>query len=60
MEERIESKVQSSALSHSSAVEKALKERYDRPDGLDKSVEDALADRYVPVDSRDNTVLRGV
>jgi altered-inheritance-of-mitochondria protein 5 len=58
--DEIESKVQPSSLSHSSAVEKTLKERYEKPNGLNKSVEDALAERYEPIDTRDNTVLRGV
>jgi len=59
-EERLESKLQSSTLSHSSAVEKALHERYERPDSLNKTVEEALEERYKPLDARDNSVLRGV
>ncbi|KAF4628079.1 hypothetical protein G7Y89_g10066 [Cudoniella acicularis] len=59
-EERIESKSQASALSHSSAVEKALHERYENPDSLNKSVEETLEERYKPIDARDNTSLRGV
>jgi len=58
--DKMESKGQSSALSHSSAVEKALHERYEKPNGLDKSPEEVLAERYKSIDSRDNTVLRGV
>lgn len=58
--EKMESKAQSSALSHSSAVEKALHERYQKPDALDQKVEEALKERYKPIDKRDNTVLRGV
>jgi len=58
--DNIESKAQSSTSIQTSAVEKALKERYEKPDGLNKSVEEVLAERYQPVDSRDNTVLRGV
>ncbi|KAG9234402.1 hypothetical protein BJ875DRAFT_16283 [Amylocarpus encephaloides] len=46
--------------SESSAVEKALHERYQKPDALKKSAEEILAERYKPIDSRDNTVLRGV
>lgn len=59
-EEKLESKGQASILSHSSAVERALHERYEKPNGLEKSVEDTLAERYQPVDARDNSVLKGV
>jgi altered-inheritance-of-mitochondria protein 5 len=58
--DKMESKSQSATLSHSSVVEKALHERYEKPDELNKSVEEALEERYKPIDSRDNTVLRGV
>lgn len=58
--EKIESKGQSAMLSHSSAVEKALHERYEQPKPLTKTVEEALEERYKPIDKRDNTVLRGV
>ena len=57
---KVESKGQSSVLSHSSEVEKALHERYETPGGLNRSVEDTLEERYKPIDARDNTVLRGV
>ncbi|KAL3424631.1 hypothetical protein PVAG01_03912 [Phlyctema vagabunda] len=56
--EKAESKVQ--ALSGGSEVEKALHKRYEQPEGLNKSVEQTLAERYKPVEARDNTVLRGV
>lgn len=58
--EKLESKAQAATLSHSSAVEKALHERYEKPNGLNKSVEETLEERYKPIDARDNTVLRGV
>jgi altered-inheritance-of-mitochondria protein 5 len=58
--ETIESKGQSAILSHSSAVEKALHERYEQPRSLTKTVEEALEERYKPIDKRDNTVLRGL
>ena len=57
--EKLESEVQSKAHGLS-AVEKALHERYEKPDGLNKSVAEVLEERYKPIDSRDNTVLRGV
>lgn len=53
-EQKLESK------SQSSAVEKALSERYEKPDPLKKTVEEALEERYKPIEKRDNTVLRGV
>lgn len=43
-----------------SDVEKALRERYEKPAGLDRTVEEVLEERYKPIDERDNTVLRGV
>ena len=58
--DKLESEARSTNLSHSSAVEKALHERYEKPDGLNKSVEEVLDERYKPIDARDNTVLRGV
>lgn len=57
-EERIESKTREAALSSPSAIENALQERYQkRPE---QSVEEALAERYKPIDAKDKTVLRGV
>ncbi|KAG9246290.1 hypothetical protein BJ878DRAFT_497699 [Calycina marina] len=41
-------------------VEKALQERYEKPNGLEKSVEETLAARYKPVDAQDSSHLRGV
>jgi MICOS complex subunit MIC12 len=58
--EKMEAKAQAATLSHSSAVEKALHERYEKPSPLDKTVEETLAERYKPIEERDNTVLRGV
>lgn len=57
-EETIQTKAQEPSLSSPSAVEKALQERYEkRPE---QSVEEALAERYKPIESKDKTVLRGV
>ena len=58
--DKVESTARSASLSQSSPVEKALHERYEKPAGLNKTVEQALEERYKPIDSRDNTVLRGV
>ncbi|KXJ91163.1 hypothetical protein Micbo1qcDRAFT_163941 [Microdochium bolleyi] len=43
-------------------VEKALRQRYEKPSGdaVTKTVEEALAERYTPVDQRDNTKLRAL
>ncbi|TVY86031.1 hypothetical protein LAWI1_G007357 [Lachnellula willkommii] len=59
-EEKLESKAQYATLSHSSAVEKALHERYEKPAPLEKTAEEVLEERYKPIEKRDNTVLRGV
>ncbi|KAI1847038.1 hypothetical protein JX266_006913 [Neoarthrinium moseri] len=41
-------------------VERTLRQRYEKHSGVNQTVEEALAERYLPVDKRDNTVLRGV
>jgi altered-inheritance-of-mitochondria protein 5 len=43
-------------------VQKALHQRYEKPGplGPNKTVKEALAERYIPMDQRDNTVLRGI
>lgn len=43
-----------------SDIERALRERFEGPTQLDKSVQQALEDRYTPIDQRDNTHLRGI
>ncbi|KAI0514502.1 hypothetical protein F5B22DRAFT_610737 [Xylaria bambusicola] len=43
-----------------SPVEKALQQRYEQPGGLDQSVEELLAARYVPIDQKDNTDLKAL
>ncbi|KAF5025210.1 hypothetical protein F66182_2676 [Fusarium sp. NRRL 66182] len=49
------------SLSVLTPVERALKQRYDKPEEkVNKTVEDALKERYTPMDARDNTQLRGV
>ncbi len=58
--DNLESKAQSVTLSHSSEVEKALHERYEKSNGLNKTVEEALEERYKPIEARDNSILRGV
>lgn len=55
--EKIESKA--AGLGPESDVEKALRQRYERPK-IEKTVEQALVERYTPIDAKDNTKLRGV
>jgi altered-inheritance-of-mitochondria protein 5 len=49
-------------LSGLSEADRALAERYreDRGDVLNKSVEEALAERYKPIDQQDHSKLRGI
>ena len=43
-----------------SDVEKALSQRYEKSNAMDKSVQDVLSERYRSVADRDNTKLRGI
>lgn len=43
-----------------SDVKKALKQRYEGGPVPAKSAAEVLKERYVPLDQRDNTVLRGI
>lgn len=55
-EEKAEARVEAKLLG-TSEIEKVLNERYDwkkREDRLDKSVEETLAERYEPVEKREN------
>lgn len=56
---KVEEKAKSASLGMS-AQEKALRQRYEKSPELTKSVEEVLAERYTPIDKRDNSVLRGV
>ncbi|KAK3351045.1 hypothetical protein B0H65DRAFT_487964 [Neurospora tetraspora] len=48
-------------LLHVSEIDKALQERYTkREDVMKKSVQEVLAERYIPMDKRDNTRLRSL
>lgn len=60
-EEKLEARVDAKLL-HVSEVEKALAERFEKPkvDPMSRSVEEVLAERYIPVDKRDNSRLRGI
>ncbi|KAH7026287.1 uncharacterized protein B0I36DRAFT_352173 [Microdochium trichocladiopsis] len=66
-EQKVEQELSSSSPLSSSAtapdaVEKALRQRFEKPSGeeVTKTVEEALAERYRPVDQRDNTKLRAL
>ncbi|KAI0150929.1 hypothetical protein BJ166DRAFT_627997 [Pestalotiopsis sp. NC0098] len=43
-----------------SPVERTLAQRYQRPSGLNQTVEEALAERYVPIDNKKTAELRGI
>ena len=58
-EERLETRMDAKLL-HLSEVERALSQRYEKSDVMSKSVEEILRERYIPIDKRDNTKLRGL
>lgn len=43
-----------------SPVERTLQQRYQKPSGLNQTVEEALAERYVPIDQKTTAELRGI
>jgi len=47
-------------LEGESDVEKALRQRYEKPQETKKSAKEILEARYTPIDKRDNTALRGI
>ena len=57
-EEKLEAKVQ--ALPGTSAVDKALRQRYEKSNASKRTVQEVLEERYKPVEQRDNTKLRGL
>lgn len=58
LERKLDPKAQEVSLNSTSAVEKALQERFEKQP--EKTVEEALAERYTPINAKDKTVLRGV
>lgn len=60
-EQKMESRVDNSLL-HLSEVDRALAQRYKESRGevMDKSVEEALAERYMPVEQQDRSKLKAV
>lgn len=55
----VESVAGDAAVRPESNVEKALRQRYEKP-AQTKTVAEVLRERYLPMDQRDNTVLRGI
>lgn len=55
----VESVAGDAAVKTESNVEKALRQRYEKP-AQTKTVAEVLRERYLPMDQRDNTVLRGI
>jgi MICOS complex subunit MIC12 len=43
-----------------SPVQQALRQRYEKPSKETRTVAEILKERYIPLDQRDNTVLRGL
>jgi len=59
-EERAEAKVDAKLL-HVSEIERVLNQRYQRDESvMEKSAKEVLAERYKPIDQRDNSRLRGI
>lgn len=48
------------AIGPEGEVERALRQRYERAPARTRTVSEVLRERYLPMDQRDNTVLRGV
>ncbi|KEY65005.1 hypothetical protein S7711_07345 [Stachybotrys chartarum IBT 7711] len=60
-EEKAEPKADGKILRPLDPVQKALHQRYEKPGPLaNKTVKEALEERYIPMDKRDNTILRGI
>lgn len=55
----VESVAEDAAAKPESNVQKALRQRYEKP-AQTKTVTEVLRERYLPMDQRDNTVLRGL
>ncbi|CAJ2502570.1 Uu.00g099640.m01.CDS01 [Anthostomella pinea] len=59
-EDKVETKL-ADKLPPTSPAEKALRQRYEEtPRGLDRTAEEVLAARYIPVDNKDNTNLKAL
>lgn len=56
---KAESNIHNTSLT-TSREEETLRQRYEKSSELSKTVDEALAERYTPIDQRNNTILRGV
>lgn len=60
-EDKVQLKKDGKVLPAMSPVQKALHQRYESPEAkVNKTVAEALKERYTPIGERDNTVLRGI
>ncbi|PON23497.1 hypothetical protein TGAM01_v207731 [Trichoderma gamsii] len=59
-EAQVEEMVGDKAKSQLSPVQKALRQRYEKPSKETRTTAEILRERYIPMDQRDNTVLRGL
>ena len=60
-EDKLQVKKDGKIMPATSPVEKALHERFEAPEAkVNKTVAEALKERYIPLSERDNTVLRGL
>lgn len=61
VEDKMEIKADGLVMPPLTPVQRALHQRYERPESkVNKTVADALQERYMPLNQRDNTVLRGL
>ena len=61
VESKVEGALSGDKLPGLNPVQKALQQRYEHPEAKNnKTVAEVLRERYLPVEQRDNTVLRGV
>ncbi|KAL7923634.1 hypothetical protein ACQKWADRAFT_288885 [Trichoderma austrokoningii] len=59
-EAQVEEMVGDKAKSRLSPVQQALRQRYEKPSNETRTTAEILKERYIPMDQRDNTVLRGL
>ncbi|UKZ91967.1 uncharacterized protein TrAFT101_006935 [Trichoderma asperellum] len=59
-EAQVEEMTGDKAKSQLSPVQQALKQRYEKPSKDTRTTAEILKERYIPMDQRDNTILRGL
>ncbi|KAM0450161.1 hypothetical protein ACHAO4_007045 [Trichoderma viride] len=59
-EAQVEEMVGDKAKPRLSPVQQALRQRYEKPSKETRTTAEILRERYIPMDQRDNTVLRGL